>query len=303
MNEEALDLVSVVIPMYNAEKYIEAALQSVFEQSYQNVEIVIVDDGSKDGSVELVNSLGKSNINLIQQENSGPATARNRGVQEAQGKWIAFLDADDLWLEGKLTAQLAGLQGKRWGYCDSVFMGGVNDGKRDSELNAKMQGNVLEHLTCSNFIGTSGVLIEREVFLESGGFDGELRSIQDWDLWLRIASKQEVSYVNEPLVRYRVHSESTSRSARKTLPNHKKVINKTFAEGGAAGNLPHLKAKTMANSYSICSHIAEEEGDMSFALSCALRSALCLKLSVSAWIRFAKLVVKWGLNLIGVRKV
>ena len=296
-------LVSVVIPMFNAEKYIESALDSVFNQTYTHLEVVIVDDGSSDESVEIVNNLNSDIVRLIQQENSGPAAARNRGVKEASGQWIAFLDADDIWEVNKVEAQLASLGNAKWGYCDSLFMGGPNDGRRDSELNAKHQGMVLQQLTCANFIGTSGVIIERAVFLQSGGFDGALRSIQDWDLWLRIASEYEVSYCNQALVRYRVHSESTSRSARKTLPNHKRVIDKAFAVGGAAARYPHLRAKTLANSYSICSHIAEEEGDLNFSLQCALQSSLCLKSSLSAWVRFVKLVVKWGLNITGLRRV
>lgn len=305
MSKAVSELVSVVIPLYNAEKYIAAALESVFKQSYTPLEVVIVDDGSKDNSVEIVNKLESDiiKLKLVQQENLGPAAARNRGVQEASGRWIAFLDADDIWQNNKIETQMASLGGNKWAYCDSEFMGGTNDGRRDSELNQKHQGAVLEQLTCSNFIGTSGVIVERAVFLEVGGFDGGLRSIQDWDLWLRIASGYPVSYADAALVRYRVHSESTSRSARKTLPNHKRVIDKTFGIGGAAARYPHLRVQTLANSYNICSHIAEEEGDLNFSLKCALNSSLCLKSSLSAWLRFAKLVVKWCLNITGLRKV
>ncbi|MBX2857611.1 MAG: glycosyltransferase family 2 protein [Cellvibrionaceae bacterium] len=302
MSKAVNQLVSVVIPLYNAEKYIAAALDSVFTQSYTPLEVVVVDDGSKDKSVEIVNSLQSDTIKLVQQENLGPAAARNRGVQEARGRWIAFLDADDIWQANKIETQLAVMGPNKWAYCDSEFMGGPNDGRCDSELNQKYQGMVLEQLTCSNFIGTSGVIVERSVFLEIGGFDGGLRSIQDWDLWLRIASEYPVSYADAALVRYRVHSESTSRSARKTLPNHKRVIEKTFAAGGAAARYPHLRVQTLANSYSICSHIAEEEGDLNFSLKCALHSSLCLKSSLSAWLRFTKLAVKWCLNITGMRK-
>ncbi|WP_052691870.1 glycosyltransferase [Teredinibacter purpureus] len=301
MKDQSTDLVSVVMPLYNGEKYVKQALDSALAQSYTNLEIVVIDDGSTDKSVDIVKEYGDK-VTLVIQKNSGPASARNNGVEVANGKWIAFLDSDDIWLPNKLETQLAKMHDVVWSYCDSCFMGGANDGLRDSELNNKFDGSIIEPLIRSNFIGTSGVIVDREVFRVCGGFDMQLRSIQDWDLWLRIAANNPISYTDEPLVLYRVHSESTSRSARKTLPNHMRVINKTFSKGGAGEKLHHLKAFAKANSFGICAHIAEEEGDLGFALGCSFKSACSQPAKPSAWVMCFKMFVKYGLNLTGLRK-
>lgn len=298
MEKGTMGLVSVVIPVYNAAAHLRETLDSILAQTYKNIEIVAVDDGSSDDSVAILQSYG-DRVVIVQQPNSGPAAARNRGVAEAKGEWIAFLDADDLWQPDKLEKQLLGMGDCNWAYTDSIFMGGINDGKRDSELSSKLSGNVLDELVCCNFIGTSSVMIRRDVFLNIGGFDQSLRSIQDWDLWMRIASKHPITYINEPLVRYRVHSTSTSRSTRKTLPNHLKVIDKIFSPEGVAAHKSHLKPVAKAKSMGICSQIAEEEGDYTFALKCALGAYLQQPTSQGYAIAALKSAVKFVLHGLG----
>lgn len=298
MEGNTATLVSVVIPVYNAASHLRETLESIFRQTYPAIEIVAVDDGSSDNSVEILLGYG-NRVRLVQQPNSGPAVARNRGVAEASGEWIAFLDADDLWEPRKIEIQLKALNGCNWSYTDSVFMGGANDGKRDSELNEKLSGDVLDELICCNFIGTSSVLVRRDIFMEMNGFDPTLRSIQDWDLWMRIASQNPIAYINEPLVRYRVHATSTSRSTRKTLPNHLRVIDKIFSPQGVAAHKPHLKAVAKAKSMGICSQIAEEEGDYSFAVKCAIGALLQRPTQRNNAIRAAKITVKYALHRLG----
>lgn len=301
MQDEAVDLVSVVIPVFNAGKYLEETLASILAQSYPAIEVVAVDDGSKDDSVAILERFS-GRLKLVKQQNSGAAAARNRGVREASGKWIAFLDADDIWDSAKLERQLAQCGALAWSYTDSVFMGGVNEGRLDSEFTPKRQGMVLEALVLSNFIGTSSVMIEREKFLQIGGFDESLRSIQDWDLWLRLAREYPIGYVDTPLVRYRVHNSSASRSTRKTLPNHIRVIEKAFVKDGPAANLTHLKPRALACSFSTCSHIAEEEGDWRFAVRCALDACRQVPSSGAYWKRAAKVLVKSALASTGLRR-
>lgn len=269
MKENRFGLVSVVVPVYNAADHLRETLSSIYNQTYKSIEIIAVDDGSSDDSIDIARSFD-GRVILVQQPNSGPAAARNRGVAEAKGEWIAFLDADDLWVPEKLEKQLHAMSNREWSYTDSRFMGGVNDGKQDSDLNEKPSGNVIEKLICGNFISTSSVLLRRNIFNEVGGFDENLRSIEDWDLWIRIASRYPISYVPDPLLKYRVHSISASRSTRKTLPNHLKVIDKAFSSEGVAAHLGHLKRSAKAKSLSICSQIAEEEKDYSFAFRCAV---------------------------------
>jgi glycosyltransferase involved in cell wall biosynthesis len=292
MSDPSPESVSVVIPVFNAARHLDATLASVFAQTFTNLEIVAVDDGSADRSLEILARHG-DRVRLVQQANAGSAVARNRGVEEARGTWIAFLDADDLWSPDKVQRQLDECRELPWSYTDSVFLGGVNDGRRDSELSGKPRGHVLEALVRGNFISTSTVMIRREVFLASGGFDASLRSIQDWECWIRIAAAHPIGYVDAPLMKYRVHSTSTSRKTRVTLPNHLAVIDRIFTPGGPASSLQHLKPAARAQSFSICSHIAEEEGDYAFALQCAWHAYAEQPLEPSGAIRTLKSLVKW----------
>ena len=298
MQNAMSDVVSVVIPVCNAEPYLEDTLKSVFAQTYPHIEIIAVDDGSTDRSVDILERYSDRLV-LIKQKNSNAAAARNRGVREATGKWIAFLDADDLWSPDKIRRQLDACGHCVWSYTDSIFMGGVNDGKKDSDLNKKYQGRVLEMLVCNNFVGASSVMIQRQVYLDAGGFNEPLQSIEDWELWIRLASVHEIAYVNEPLVTYRVHSSSASRSTHKTLPYHMKVIEMVFAEGGPAERLRHLMPSAKARSYSICSQIAEEEGDYSFAFRCSVLACRQEPLGTRLWERAFKSFVKYLMYLIG----
>lgn len=297
MDNNQLGLVSVVIPVYNAADHLKETLSSILNQTYRNFEIIAVDDGSSDSSIDIIQSF--DGVVLIQQTNSGPAAARNKGVQAAKGEWIAFLDADDLWEPDKLEKQLQTMNGCEWIYSDIFFMGGVNDSRRDSSFSDKPSGNVFDKLICSNFIGTSTVLIRHRVINEVGGFDETLRTIQDWDLWIRIARKYSIAYISEPLVNYRIHSVSASRSSRKTLPNHLRVIEKTFSSGGISEDMMHLKRTAKASSLSICSQIAEEEKDFSFAFQCALRAFIHQPLNKQCTVRMLKTAIKLPLNLMG----
>jgi glycosyltransferase involved in cell wall biosynthesis len=248
---------------------LEETLFSVFNQTWPEIEIIAVDDGSRDRSLEIL-ARYPDRIRVVRQANSGPAVARNRGVREARGNWIAFIDADDTWQPEKIEKQAKICRQKVWSYTDSIFVGGVNGGRRDSEFTPKHKGYILEALVRSNFISTSSVMIERQIFLDFGGFEESLRSIEDWDLWIRIASRHEAAYIDEPLLGYRVHPTSTSRNSRATLPNHFIVIDRAFRPNGPAGHLHHLKRVSKAESSSTCSFIAEEEQDFGYALKCAL---------------------------------
>jgi hypothetical protein len=154
-------------------------------------------------------------------------------------------------------------------------------------------------LVRNNFVCVSSVLIEREAYLDAGGFSESLQSIEDWELWIRVANVHEIAYVNEPLVRYRVHSSSMSRSTRHTLPYHMKVIEKVFAQGGPAERFRYQMPSAKARSYSICSQIAEEEGDYSFAFRCSVRACQQEPLGIKLWQRAFKSFVKYLMSLVG----
>ena len=283
MSEPDNILVSVIMPAYNAELYIAESIESALKQTLKALEVIVVDDGSNDKTVEIAESFGKR-VRVFRQKNGGAATARNYAVNQARGDWIAFLDSDDLWNSEKIETQISNCPNMVWSHTNYVFIGSGHDGTvKSSERAPQYGGNVLSNLVINNFIGTSTVIMRRETFLELGGFDESLRAIQDWDLWLRAASKYELGYIPQTHAKYRVHAASTSRSARKTLPNHLEVINNTFAKGGAGEAIPNLKSHALANSYGVCSLIAEESHDTWFALRCALWALLYQPGSLWRW--------------------
>ena len=203
--------VSVIIPAYNAEHFIADTIQSALDQTYRDHEIIVVDDGSRDGTVARAAAFGER-VRLHQQRNGGVARARNTGVSLARGEWIAFLDADDLWLPSKLERQLASST------APMTFTDRYNFGDRGDlpEVQSRCQpmigGDIFELLLGGNFITTTSVLIRREIFERYGGFDVTFNGTEDWDLWLRVAEHHEIGFCPEPLTRYRLHGGGISRN-------------------------------------------------------------------------------------------
>jgi glycosyltransferase involved in cell wall biosynthesis len=202
-------LVSVIIPCYNAAPYIAASVQSALNQCDVPVEVIVVDDGSQDGSWELLDPFGPA-VRRVRQANGGPAKARNCGARLARGEWLAFLDADDEWLPEKLAAQLraagddAGLV-----YTDRYNVGDCSRvNGRQSDGVRQWEGDVFEPLLAQNFITTSSVILRRDWYERLGGFEERLVGAEDWDLWLRYAAEGPVRLCREPLLRYLWHKSS-----------------------------------------------------------------------------------------------
>lgn len=202
-------LVSAIIPNYNYERYVGKAVESALAQTYQNIEIIVVDDGSDDKSRELLTQYS-DRIKVIEQKNSGVCAARNRGAAESNGDYLAFLDADDIWMPEKIKRQVDRFT------CDPQI-GIVHVGVEDIDADGNniafhlkgMEGNVSEHFLFFEEAvvlgGGSGVMIKRSVFEESGGFDETLSTSADWELYFRISSKYSIAFVAEPLLQYRLH--------------------------------------------------------------------------------------------------
>ena len=194
-------LVSVVIPNYNYERYLRETIDSVVGQSYPHVEIIVVDDGSKDGSREILAGYG-GKIRTIFQENQGVSATRNNGVKESDGEFIAFLDADDAWLPTKLEKQV---QRFREDSSLGLVHVGVDEVDADGgslvERLEGVEGNVSATLLMSKREGVlgggSGFMVPRRVFEEVGGFDLRLSTSADWDLFYRIRERYAVGFVPE----------------------------------------------------------------------------------------------------------
>ena len=266
-----MDLVSVIMPAYNAEKHIKAAVDSAINQTYQNIEVIVINDGSTDNTLNILRQYGNK-IKIINQANKGRAAANNVGIYNAKGEWIAFLDADDIWIGNKTEKQLASCNNYNISHTDCIFFGEkVKKEIKRSEITKLYSGEVLDKLLVSNFITKSSVLIRKNLISEYGCFDESFECVIDWPLWLKVCANQKLGYLDEPLVKYRVHSESVSMASKKTLPVHIRILDDAFSPGGIGAAYPELRKSAYLSSYKTNSHYAAETGDWIFALSCCFK--------------------------------
>jgi len=231
---ERTPAISVVIPTYNPAQYLREALDSALSQTYGNREIIVVDDGSTDGTPKvLLPYLG--HITYLRQANAGVSAARNTGIRAARGEWVAFLDDDDLWHPDKIARQVAAAGG------DSGCVASFTDRMEladDTVVQSSVKqvapqvrsGWILEELFHHNFICTSSVMVRRQTLLALGGFDESLRQSEDWHLWLRIAARHRWAFVDEVLVTHRARPSSLSTSIEGRLAGCRAALEKIVAE-------------------------------------------------------------------------
>jgi len=229
------NLVSVIIPTYNSANYVKEAVDSVLGQTYKNIGVIVVDDGSTDNTKSILEKYIKSGeIKYIYQDNNGPASARNNGIKKSSGEFIAFLDADDVWLPNKLEKQIKLFENNDVGlvYSDMEFFGGKFKYRHHSEVLKRemFRGYVYGKLIFENFIPTSSIVVRRDVLDDIGLFDEdrELFAIEDYDLWLRITRRYKVDFVNKPLVKYRIHKDKISGSRKRSYYGLCEIYKKEF---------------------------------------------------------------------------
>lgn len=230
MPPENMPTVSVIMPTYNYGRFIERAIRSVQLQTYQDFEIVVVDDGSTDGTEEIVRRIDDKRIRYIKHpKNKGGNVARNTGIRAADGNYIAFLDSDDEWLPKKLALQIQmfSQSAKNVG----MIYTGLNvidvSGKKPSHIELpKASGQIFHLLLRGNYItgGGSSAVFKKECFETVGLFDETLPSGQEWEMILRIAKKYEINYVNEPLVKYYVHGSNTDSHPEKVIRGQELIL-------------------------------------------------------------------------------
>lgn len=200
--------VSVIIPAFNAELHIGDTLRSVQEQTLGDFEVVVVDDGSTDATVRIVRQFADGmDVTILSQQNSGPAAARNRAIRQARGRYCAFVDSDDLMLPERLAAQVELLDANPdIGLVHTDLMtfdhtGIIHRSRR--AFSDPRGGMVLDRLLMDNFITTSTVMAPTHRLVEAGLFGEARRVSEDFELWLRMAARWPVGYLDRPLVQYR----------------------------------------------------------------------------------------------------
>jgi len=216
--------VDVVIPVFNGQDYILQALRSVEGQTLRPRSIIVVNDGSTDGTEGIILAFREKctcNIEYVKRPNCGVNAARNAGIERAKGQYVAFLDADDEWLPNKLEEQAKVLQRSEFKnvgvvYCRYSVMDEAGNSKASyCVFDPKMRGRIFHDLLKRNMIAGSGsaVLARRDCFERVGNFDENLRGAEDWDMWLRLAETFEFDYADEVLVKIRQHRSSVQRQS------------------------------------------------------------------------------------------
>lgn len=216
-------LVSVVIPTYNCACYVGQAVQSVLDQTIDDIEVIVVDDGSDDDTAQVINDLGQR-VTYIRQPHRGNAAARNRGTAAATGQWLCFLDADDYWVPHKLEVQLKDLH-QHPGTVASFPRGQRFFEQRAPEVlpaGPQSPNALWQALVAFQPFGSSlsGVMVDRLHFNAQGGFDERLKLSVDWDMWIRLARQVPLRWFEDTLVHIRVHPRGANRNTRLKLQMH-----------------------------------------------------------------------------------
>ncbi len=196
-------LVSVVIPAYNAAWCVARALDSVLAQDFQDFELIVVNDGSTDRTAEVLAGYGER-LRIIDKPNGGLSSARNAGIAAAGGRYVAFLDADDWWLPHKLARQVARMESQQeLVFCSTTTLVRTPEGKALPDWRCgEKGGTLLERIFGANaHVAGSGsaVLVRRDALARAGGFDETLRSLEDIDMWMRLAVLGDYACIDEPL--------------------------------------------------------------------------------------------------------
>lgn len=222
---------TVIIPAYNAMTYLPQTLASVLNQTFADFEVLIINDGSTDDIILWASEICDPRVRLISQDNQGLPGARNTGIAHAQGEYIAFLDADDFWEPTKLEKQANCLDSKPevglvYTWTLLVDQHGKSTG---TVMAAQIEGNVWEKLLLGDVVGNgSSAMIRRRCFESVGLFDTELSSIEDCDMWVRIAAHYGLAVIKEVLVYYRQHPSNMSRDYDRMMHNSRLKIEKKF---------------------------------------------------------------------------
>jgi glycosyltransferase involved in cell wall biosynthesis len=240
--------ISVVVPAYNAEKTILETIQSIQKQTFSNFELIVINDGSTDKTVELLNTIVDPRLKIFSYENGGLPVARNRGIAHANGEFITFIDADDLWTPDKLELQIAALQQHQEAGVVYSWTAFINDKGQliYAQEPSFFDGDVYPQLLVNNFISSGSNILVRRQFIESAGeFDPLLKSAEDWDYNIRLAALCPFAVVPKYQILYRKSQNSMTAKINVMEKAIFTVIERAFQ--AAPTELKVLKNQSMAN--------------------------------------------------------
>ena len=287
-------LVSVVTATYNMAKYVVLAVESVLQQTYPNIEIIVVNDGSEDNTTEVMDKFRSDQRvkYLPQKENKGQTVAKNIGINASKGKFVAFVDADNLWKPDKLEKQLPLFdKSERTGvvYSDAEYIDG--DGKILPYIKRDYySGNITENLLLHNFINFNSAVIKRECINQIGIFDESLSMGIDWDLWLRISTKYEFAFLDYKTYCYRIWPNQMSHNKLMRLQNAEKIVEK-FLKKHQSLVSSRIVNKCWAHIYADYGFTHAQQGEKIKALKYYIKSISKQPRHVSAWKNIIKLML------------
>jgi glycosyltransferase involved in cell wall biosynthesis len=284
--------VSVIIPAYNAEAYLRQAIESVLAQDFRDIEVLVIDDGSKDGTAAVAGTFG-SPVRRLSKENGGVSRARNFGIQHAAGEYVAFLDADDLWEPTKLRKQVELLDKEpEVGLCFTA-MWRVDANLQPIEITPALDypdyGAALLLYSCVVTGSCSSAMVRRTILQRLGGFDPSFSTCADWEFWLRLSQVTRFGAIDEPLVKYRVTPGSMSSNPGLVERDTFAALEKFFANSLPAEYL-EFKDRAYSNHWMILSGSYLHARRLGHSLRCLLQG---LRFYPTNIVRPLGLPVRW----------
>ncbi|CAC5346041.1 MULTISPECIES: glycosyltransferase [Planktothrix] len=255
-----MPLISVIIPVFNGEKTIYYTIESVLNQTFTDFELIIINDGSTDSTLDIISSINDSRIKFFSYPNGNQAVSRNRGMTHAKGKYIAFLDADDLWTPDKLEMQYQALQDHPEAAVAYSWTDYIDESSQFLRCGSHktVNGDAYPNLLVVNILENgSNPLIRRQALVEVGNFNPDFTPAEDWDMWLRLAKKYQFITIPRPQILYRQSSQSASANVLRLATASKKVVEQAFSK--VPDSLKPLKKRSLANIYKYLTFKAIED--------------------------------------------
>lgn len=246
--EASTPLVSVVIPTYNRRRHLVEAIESVLAQTYQPLELIVVDDGSTDGTQEALSGYG-DRVRVLRQENRGPSAARNWGIAHASGAFVAMLDSDDLWHPRKIEKQMAVMQEKPevgLVFCRLTHLDQTTGRSSINRYPPDLRGDLRRRLLERNYIANSSVLVRKACFEKVGGYDETMKWAEDWDLWIRISRYFQFDFVDEPLLWLRRQGDNLQQQIERMHAGQIQCIRRAFEQDPVDRKNALLKRRCLA---------------------------------------------------------